>query len=65
MLLKLNVLVLLQMKNLPMKIIPIWKLQRKVTADLKKTVRIFIKCTDILYTQNMDQNSIIVGSKML
>ena len=44
---------------------PHLKLQGKVTADLKKTVRIFIKYTDILYTQNMDQNSIIVGSKML
>ena len=64
-LLKLNVLVLLLVKNLHMKIFPTWKLQRKVTTDLKKTVRIFIKCTAkwqqlnqstviFLYTQNID-----------
>ena len=38
-----------------MKIIPTWKLQRTVTADLKKTVRIFIKCT--AKWQQLNQNT--------
>ena len=39
------------------KIIADWKLQRRVTADLKKTVHIFIKCT--AKWQQLNQNTVI------